>query len=550
MSDFFQLISFSLSEITSTSPYIVFFVFFFATFVSEDAACLTAGALAGQGKIGFSLVLAACFAGIFTGDVLLYWTGRFFGRRLLQTRLFSRFVSENAVSSASVWLEKRGAMAIFLSRFVTGLRLPTYLAAGFLRTNFWKFAFYFLIASIVWTPILVGSTAFSQKTFFSESLFLGIILSFIGVKIVLYFLNWENRRHFVGRVKRIINWEFWPLPVFYFPVAAYILFLGVKHRSLTIFTCANTAIPASGFVGESKNEIYEGLLESSKNLQYLLAFTLLKNELPFLEKQRKAEEFIARNNLSFPLALKPDVGERGKDVEILHRFAEIEERLSKLQSDHILQEFAGGVEASIFYYRYPGTKKGKIFSITEKRFPTLKGDGKSSLKELILRDKRAVALAQKYFEQNSQKLNHIFAENEEIQIINIGTHSRGAVFLDGEWLKTQKLENKIDEICRGFTGFYFGRFDLRAKSFEDLQEGINFKIIELNGVTSESTNIYDPKFSLFAAYQILFSQWRIAFEIGAENQRRGAQQTGISDLIKLIFGKPLVAKTRAKLKIN
>jgi membrane protein DedA with SNARE-associated domain len=545
MSETFELINSALSEVAAASPYMVFFVFFFATFISEDVACLTAGALAGQGKISFTLALSACFAGIFVGDILLYWTGRFFGRRLLKTKLFSRVVSENSVSKASEWLEKRGAAAIFLSRFVTGLRLPTYLAAGFLRTNFWKFAAYFLIASIIWTPILVGSTAYSQRLFFSESFILGIIVCYLVVKIVLHLLNWENRRHFVGRLTRIANWEFWSLRVFYFPVIIYILILGIKHRSLTVFTCANPAIPASGFVGESKNEIYDGLLESGRNSQYLLRYTIIRNELTMPEKLRKVEEFMAENNLNFPLALKPDVGERGKGVEILRRFNEVEERLSKLENDYILQEFADGVEASVFYYRYPGKEKGEIFSITEKCFPTLKGNGKATLKELILLDKRAVALAKKYFEQNSERLDHIIAENEEVQIINIGTHSRGAIFRDGEWLKTDELENKIDEICRNFKGFYFGRFDLRAKSFEDLKKGKNFKIIELNGVTSESTNIYDPKFSLIAAYRILFSQWRIAFEIGAENHRRGAKRTGVFDLIKLILGKSLTPETQA-----
>src|SRR5688572_28094442 len=171
MSDFLQIIEqiFWLDsvEFAALAPFTLFFIFFFGTFISEDAACLTAGAFAGQGKISFALALSACFAGIFVGDVLLYWAGRIFGNRILQIRFFSRFVSENAIKNASAWLEKRGAAAVFLSRFIVGLRLPTYLAAGFLRADFLKFTFYFLLASAIWTPILVSSTAFSQKIFFS-----------------------------------------------------------------------------------------------------------------------------------------------------------------------------------------------------------------------------------------------------------------------------------------------------------------------------------------------------------------------------------------------
>jgi len=50
------------------------------------------------------------------------------------------------------------------------------------------------------------------------------------------------------------------------------------------------------------------------------------------------------------------------------------------------------------------------------------------------------------------------------------------------------------------------------------------KIVELNGVTSEATHIYDPKLSLFGAYRVLFEQWRIAFEIGYLNRTRGIRQ--------------------------
>lgn len=532
MLDLFQI--FDLNAIGEYSPIAIFLLFFFATFISEDIACLTAGTLAGQGKISFSLALFACFAGIFVGDILLYWTGRVFGKSIVKTKLFSRFVSEKSIEKASDWLEKNGASAIFLSRFITGFRLPTYLAAGFLRTNFLKFTIYFFIATAIWTPILVGSTSLAGQFFFSKNLFISIVLTFILLKTILHFSSWKNRRLFVGRLKRIKNWEFWSLKVFYFPVVIYVLFLAIRHRSLTIFTCANPAILASGFVGESKDEIYQNLKKSPANSDFLLPHILLKSESSLSSKISQVWEFIDDNKLDFPLVLKPNAGERGKNVKIAQTYSELKKELEEINDDFILQEFYDGIEASIFYFRYPNEEKGKIFSITEKRFPSLLGDGKSNIEELILSDERAVCLAKKYFEQNLERLNYIPKRDEETQIINIGTHSRGATFLEGEWLKTPKLEEKIDEICQRFAGFYFGRFDIRAKSFADLQSGQNFKIIELNGVTSESTNIYDPKYSLLSAYQILFRQWKIAFEIGQQNYDKGCRPTSVFQLLQLI----------------
>jgi hypothetical protein len=62
--------------------------------------------------------------------------------------------------------------------------------------------------------------------------------------------------------------------------------------------------------------------------------------------------------------------------------------------------------------------------------------------------------------------------------------------------------------------------------------GRNLKIVELNGVTSEATHIYDPKLSLFDAYRVLFQQWRIAFEIGDINRARGTRPASVTDLFR------------------
>lgn len=522
-----------LDALVGASPVIVFFLIVAGTFVSEDATCLAAGVLAGQSRISFALALSACFVGIFVGDLLLYWTGRILGRRILNIGFFSKLVSENSLANASRWLDDRGAEAIFLSRFVTGSRLPTYLAAGFLRTNFWKFTLFFLIASAIWTPLLVGSTTFASS-WVSPYVALGFVAGIIALKFSMNLLSWKKRRLLIGRMRRMVRWEFWPLKIFYLPVVFYVLFLAIRHRSLTVFTCANPAIPASGFVGESKNEIYAGLQTSAAASPFLLRHLMLDVSHSSDELIDQARFFINEHDLDFPLILKPDAGERGKGVMIVRDLAELKARLTTIDQNMILQEFADGVEASVFYFRHPGHERGEIFSITEKRFPKLVGNGTSSLEELILNDERSVCLAAKYFEQNSDRLDQVPARGEEVQIIDVGTHSRGAIFLDGSWLRTPELERAINDICRSYDGFHFGRFDLRASSFEEMGEG-KFKIVELNGVTSESTNIYDPRYSLLDAYRILFRQWRLAFEIGSANCALGRRRTSVAALAKLLL---------------
>lgn len=547
----------NLSE-QNFSPAMIFLILAASTWFSEDLACITAGTLAAQGEISFLLATFACFVGIFIGDVGLFVIGRVGGRRILDYRITKRLFDSDLFGRASHFIERYGLWTVFLSRFTFGLRLPIYLLAGMLKTSFWKFTLYFLLATIVWTPLLVGASMwlgaeFFESPFFQQNFLISLVIFVLGFFLVLRFilklLDWSNRRILWGRIKRIWNWEFWSLKIFYAPVFFYILWLGLKHRSFTVFTAANPAVYASGFVGESKEEILKGLETSKPAEPFLLKFISVDNDLPLSEKVKKAGNFIDSNNLSFPIAVKPEVGERGKDIFYAKDLAELEKHFAEAKEDLILQEFANGEEASVFYYRYPTETKGKIFSITEKRFLYVIGDGVSDIEELILQDDRAICLAKIYLEQNHDRLFEVPKKGEKVQIVEIGTHSRGAIFLDGEWMKTDALEQTIDEICRGYKGFYFGRFDIRTNSFQDFKRGENFKIIELNGVTSESTNIYDPKISLVSAYRILFRQWQIAFEIGKQNAENGHEPIAFSKLLKMIFAHIFGSETKGEKEI-
>lgn len=521
-----------------------FFVLAIATFISEDLTSLTAGALAGQGQISVTLAIAACFVGIYIGDLLIFLAGRFFGRAALGRAPLRWFISEMALDRAAAWLGRNGMTAVFLSRFTPGLRLPVYFAAGMLKTNLLKFALFFAIAAALWTPILVGATAWlstgmAGAPMLTGNFWFGLVAvvggAFILLNLVLRLATWRGRRILAGTYRRWTEWEFWPLSVFYLPVVIYILRLTVEFRSISVFADANPAIEAGGFVGEPKAEIYEGLRKSPAAKSHLLKYGFISVNPDPTERIAAADEFMRTSKLSFPIVLKPNSGERGSGVYIIKNTEQLESKIGNSDCDLILQEFSGGDEFGVFYFRYPSDEHGRIFAITEKRFPIVTGDGKANLETLILRDKRAVALANAYLERNADRLGEVPAIGETVSIIDIGTHSKGAIFLDGGWVNSKALEKRVDEICRGFTGFYFGRFDLRVNSIEEFKRGENFKIIELNGVTSEATNIYDPKYSLLDAYRILFRQWRIAFEIGHANRRRGTPPTSATSLLRLLI---------------
>ena len=91
----------------------------------------------------------------------------------------------------------------------------------------------------------------------------------------------------------------------------------------------------------------------------------------------------------------------------------------------------------------------------------------------------------------------------------------------------------IDLICKQIKGFYFGRFDLRCNSIEDLKKGKNFSILELNGAGAEPAHIYDPSFSFFKAQLVLANHYRMMYLASKENNKLGAPFMTLQNYKKL-----------------
>lgn len=511
-----------------------------STFASEDLACIAAGLLVADGRLGFVPASLACFVGILVGDMLLYLAGRAFGRPALQRRPMSWVVSEAAVERASRWFERRGIAVIFLSRFTPGLRLPTYVAAGVLRTSFRAFAFFFAVAGLLWTPILVGVAALAGERLAEAIGGLGPrqlpwILALIVVLMEAYrtiplLLTHRGRRVLKGRWRRRTSWEFWPPWITYVPVIAWVLWLAVKHRGLTKVTACNPAMPAGGFVGESKAEIFEGLGPEHPEIP---AFALLEAQDSPRGRIAAVQDFMAAcPGPGWPVILKPNAGQRGSGVARLLDQHSLETGAAALEYDAIVQACVEGPEFGVFYVRKPGAAEGRVFAVTVKVLPEVIGDGKRTVEDLLLDDDRACALHGTYLEELGPAADQIPLPGEAVPLVKVGTHSRGAIFLEGEHLITPALEAAIELIASRYEGFDFGRFDIRAPSEGHLMAGEGLSVLELNGVTSEATNVYDPKHSVLHAYRVLFRQWDLAYAIGAANAASGAPTTSLWGILR------------------
>jgi membrane protein DedA with SNARE-associated domain len=512
-----------------------------ATFASEDLTCIGTGLLIQRGQLDLTSGILACTIGIFVGDVGLWALGRAFGRAALAWSWTATRLSNDRVRHARRWLDRHAAGAIVGSRFMPGTRFALYVMAGVLRMRGVVFALWALVAAVLWTPTIVLLTAALGDVFVARiapivgaswpTRIAAAVVALGALHLVRSVTTKSRRIRIAADVARLRRWEFWPMWLFYAPVAVWIALLALWHRGLSTITAANPGIPDGGTVGESKFDILQRLPSESTIPSFLIPSHETATGIAF------AQQEVSRRGWEFPLVIKPDVGQRGAGVRLARGWDDVATYLTRVTAPVLVQPYhAGPYEAGVFYYRVPGAARGRIFSITDKQFPVLIGDGRSTIEELIWTHPRFRMQARTFAARHESMLARVLEDGERFPLVTAGNHAQGTLFRDGAHLITPALERRIDDIARRYPGFFVGRFDIRYGDVEAFKAGCDLAIVELNGATGESTNIYDPARTLWRAYRVLFRQWSIVFAIGAANRRRGAPVTSRRRLAALIHG--------------
>lgn len=311
-----------------------------------------------------------------------------------------------------------------------------------------------------------------------------------------------------------LKWEFWPFWVFYFPLYIKYLWLALKARSLAFFTVANPLMEFGGFVDYSKYNVLKAI---DKNYLPVTTFFEKADATIVLQKMQEI-------HLDFPVILKPDKGERGFGVEKIDTKQDLKEYFKKYGAIEklILQEYvAYPIELGVMYSRKASEKNGKITSVVLKEFLTITGNGKDTLQELLHTNKRAAFYIDDLLVTYKDSLQIILPKDKNKELVAIGNHCRGTTFLNANHLINSQLHKVFDAISLPIKGFHFGRYDLRVATIDDLYEGKNIKIMELNGAASEPAHIYDPNMPLKKAYKYLFAHWQRLYDISIENKKNG-----------------------------
>lgn len=509
-----------------------FISLFLGTFALEDATLLAAIALVATHQTSFFSAFMACFLGIALGDFALYLFGYLASRlpAVSQWKFFRKLHEKFSTSEKGQFL----TYAVIASRFIPGTRLATYTIAGFLRFSFIKFTVINIVTVFVWVYLAFTVGEFVGRIF-AEHWLLTIVSVFVLMSAFrCLYSNLETawkRKIFVHKWRKWMHFEFWPAWLFYLPIVPRYIYLGIKYRSFYLPFYADPFLANAGLIGESKWDIYKYLEENEYSLKTLcLRYSA--------ERPTQIQQLLDEGHFSYPFILKPDVGQRGFAVRVIKNTQELATYLAIAKFDLIIQQYCDwSHEAGVFYVREPREEKGHLFSITDKDFPFVIGDGQTKIGDLILNDPRARIIASTYFERFGAEVDDRPSAQQIVPLATCGNHCQGAIFKNGEHLKSDLLLKAVEKIVKPIPDFYFGRLDIRYLNHEDLKQGRNFKIVEINAAGSEATHIWDKNTKLLEAYKTLYVQWEYLFIIGdqVKQLRRIRYKVSLKNLVIELF---------------
>lgn len=313
--------------------------------------------------------------------------------------------------------------------------------------------------------------------------------------------------------QQLTHWELWPFYVIYLPLSVVWLYYALRARAFWFFSNVDPTLEFAGFEGEGKQEMYEQLPT------HLYPATIyLSPGMPLQHIQAQ----MAAAGITYPCVAKPQIGMQGLMFRKINNEQVLAKYHAHILADYVIQHLVElPLEFSVFHIRYPGEQKGKITGFILKEYLAVTGNGKSNLLELIRHDPRAQHRADEMRKRHAAQLNTIIPAGKKYVLSIAGNHNRGARFIN--------LSNEIDkQLCSVFDAisiesghFYYGRYDLKCTSVEDLKMGRNIQILEFNGTGSEPNHIYDCGMRYSQALRVITDHWRDMYRISRINFKNG-----------------------------
>ncbi|CAM3131237.1 hypothetical protein KADA111694_04850 [Kaistella daneshvariae] len=310
------------------------------------------------------------------------------------------------------------------------------------------------------------------------------------------------------------HWERWDWRIKYLPILPVWVWNCLRAKSFWFFTPSNPNLLFGGFEGATKMSIYEHLPPGSfpKTL-------FIKAQTSFSEIENSIE-----NQFTYPFIVKPDIGRMGFMFRIIHNREQLLAYHGAMHVDYLVQEKVNyPIEVSVFYYRFPNESRGTITGFVRKEYLQISGDGKSTVEQLMLANDRVSGRIEEMKIRHQDRLKMVLRNNENLCLSYALNLSKGCRLISLEHEKDDALRQVFDSLSSYSGTLFYGRYDIKCASVEDLKAGKNFSIIEYNGCGAEPHHVYGSGNSLLKACTILAEHWQILSKISRHNHRMGVK---------------------------
>jgi len=324
---------------------------------------------------------------------------------------------------------------------------------------------------------------------------------------------------------RIYHYEFWPFWLFYIPAYFYYFYLALKSRKWVYFSVLNPSMNFGGAFLSSKNTSLQNIPK-----QWVPKTLLVCSGEKFSCVQKK----LKKKNIKLPFIVKPDMGERGKGVEVIHKLVELKDYITNHSKvSFLIQKYVKyPIELGIlFYWDLKGNPQ--ISSIGIKSFCHITGNGKDRFEELVKKNPRIQSRIPILMKRFQTEWETIVPKGKSLLVEPIGNHNRGTTFLDGRKYYSDDMLQWAVTCARQIPGFDYGRFDVKIKDMDAFKKQKGIKIMEVNGVNSEPIHIYDPNYSIWNAYRDIFFQMKIIYDL---SQKRLEKECPTQSLLAFLKG--------------
>lgn len=162
--------------------------------VPEDIILITGGVLASGQPDAFALTVLVAMVGVLGGDTIVFSLGHRYRDKILRAPPFRWIATPKRIKQIRGLYRKYGYWAIFMSRFLAGLRVASFLMAGMSQVRYRVFILADGIAALISVPFFVWVGYFFAEDI--EGVFHQIeraktdVFGVLGVVVVLLVLRY------------------------------------------------------------------------------------------------------------------------------------------------------------------------------------------------------------------------------------------------------------------------------------------------------------------------------------------------------------------------